>query len=38
VNAKRVAASAARLAERRLILPEDADAISRAAQNVRWDD
>ncbi len=36
--AKRVAASAARLAERRLILSEDADAIARAAQNVRWDD
>ena len=36
--AKRVAASAARLAERRLILPEDAEAIARAAQNVRWDD
>ena len=36
--AKRVAASAAQLAQRRLILPEDADAITRAAQNVRWED
>ena len=36
--AKRVAASAARLAERRLILAEDADAIASAAQDVRWDD
>jgi hypothetical protein len=35
---KRIAASAAKLAERRLILPEDADAVVRAAQNVRWDD
>jgi hypothetical protein len=36
--AKRIAASAAALVERRLLLAEDADAIVRAAQNVRWDD
>jgi hypothetical protein len=36
--AKRVSASAARLVERRLILAEDAEVISRAVQNTRWDD
>jgi hypothetical protein len=33
-----VGASAAKLVERRLLLPEDAEAIVRAARNVRWED
>ena len=36
--AKRIAASAAALVERRLILGEDAEAIVSASQGVRWDD
>ena len=34
----RVIASANKLAEQRLLLPEDAEAIAKAARNVRWDD
>jgi len=33
-----VSAAAAKLIERRLLLPEDAEAIVRAARNLRWDD
>ncbi len=33
-----VSVAAAKLVERRLLLPEDAEAIVRAARNVRWDD
>lgn len=35
---KRIAASAAALVERRLLLAEDADVIVQAARAVRWDD
>jgi len=33
-----VSAAAAKLVERRLLLPEDAEAITQAARNVRWAD
>jgi hypothetical protein len=33
-----VASAAAKLVERRLLLPEDAEAIVKAARNVRWED
>jgi hypothetical protein len=36
--AKRVADSAAKLVERRLLLAEDAEAISQAVRGLRWDD
>jgi hypothetical protein len=35
---KRVGEAAARLVERRLLLPEDAEAIVQASRNVRWED
>jgi hypothetical protein len=35
---KRIGESAAKLVERRLLLPEDAEAIVQASRNLRWDD